>query len=81
METEEYYHVQKTPPLESFLSQINPVYFSTPYYLEIDSNVMLHLCLGLSSNLVHSDFLNKLVYVFLLFPLCWGQRLKQFQLT
>jgi len=57
-----YYPIHKRSPPDPILSQINPVYVSPPYFLQINLLLSSHLCLGLPSSLFHSDLPTETLY-------------------
>jgi hypothetical protein len=64
-----HYHVHKSPPLVSILSQINPVHTTSFYHSEIHFNVIHAPMPILHSSLFPSGFPAKSLYAFLLYSI------------
>jgi hypothetical protein len=58
MNSKIHYHVCKSPPLESTVSQLNPVHILTPYFFRAHFNIIL----SIPSELFISSFSTKLYY-------------------
>jgi hypothetical protein len=56
----------KNPLVTPILSQMHPVHILQSYFPKINSEIISHLRLGVTSGLFPSDFLTRIFYVFLL---------------
>jgi len=65
-----YYRVHKSLPLVHILSQTNTIIFP-PYFLTIVIISLSHLRLGLPTRLFPSGLSNKILYAFLVCPICY----------
>jgi hypothetical protein len=57
------------PPV-SVLGQINPLHTLPTYFPNIHFNIISHLCLSLPSGILPSGFQSKILYTFLISPIC-----------
>jgi hypothetical protein len=62
--------IHKCLPLVPILNQMNLNYIVTPYLHKTHFNAFLQPCLGLPSGLFTSNFLTKILYEFLISPMC-----------
>lgn len=62
-----HYRFQRKKPLDDIM---NTAYILIPYVFNIMFNITLHLHLDLSSDLLTSGFPNRMLYAFLIFPMC-----------
>jgi len=63
-----HFRAHSSPPLVPILNQINPVQTFPPYFPKINSNINLHLRLGLPSGVFPSGFPTEILYAFLVYP-------------
>jgi len=59
-----YSCLHKSRPLNRILSQMNPLYASTPYFPKTVLILLFHLHLGLPNGLFHSSFPSEILYEF-----------------
>ena len=63
-----HYHIYKSPPTVSNLTQISPIHAPSPSWISL-LILSLYLRLGLPGCLLPSGFPNKIVFALLLFPI------------
>jgi hypothetical protein len=80
MEPKVHYYVHNIPPLVTFLRQINPVHMLTAYSFTIHLLLPILLCANLPSGLIPSAFLIETLYVFPIYPIYAGYKLKIFNI-
>jgi hypothetical protein len=65
MDPKVHYRVHKGPSLISLMRQMHTIHISPRYSPKIHFNIIFHLCLDIPSSLFPSDFLTKILYVFI----------------
>jgi len=70
MEPKIHYHVHKSPLLMPILSQMNPVHIFPSYLSKVHYITFFHLRLRLPSGLFRLGFPTKILYAFVISPMC-----------
>jgi len=57
------------PATDPYLRQMHPIHTFPPYFRKVHSNIVIHICLGLSNGLFPWSFPIKILYAFLFSPI------------